>query len=412
MNDTNKSMERRAIFFMLLCSAVYFTSYLTRKNYDAVLVEIVNTVGTTGRAAGLVSTAAFITYGIGQLISGFIGDHIKPRSLIIIGMSATAVCNLLMPLMGSITPMIVLWGINGFAQALFWPPLVRMMAVNLDTDHYNRACVWVSVAANIATISVYLLASLCTAVASWKALFLIGAVGALLMIVIWVLLAPKNDFNAPQKKKEDAASEKAPSLLSSKTVVLLLVLLAAAIVLQGILRDGVATWMPTLIADTFNMSSSVSILSGIVLPIFSMLSYNVANAIERRVKNELTTSALLFGIATASAVILIPTLNMNPILSVLLVAITTGCMHGINLMLITRIPRYFDKYNKISFVSGLLNAFTYVGSGAATFLFAVLEESFGWSGTVVSWSVVAALGMIACVVTIGIFRRFRKDNEY
>jgi OPA family glycerol-3-phosphate transporter-like MFS transporter len=149
-----------------------------------------------------------------------------------------------------------------------------------------------------------------------------------------------------------------------------------------------------------------------VLPIFSMLSYNVANAIERRVKNELTTSALLFGIATASAIILIPTLNMNPILAVLLVAITTGCMHGINLMLITRIPRYFDKYNKISFVSGLLNAFTYVGSGAATFLFAVLEESFGWSGTVVSWSVVAALGMVACIVTIGIFRRFRKDNEY
>ena len=411
MNSSKISMERRALFFMLLCSAVYFTSYLTRKNYDAVLVEIINSVGTTGRAAGLVSTAAFITYGIGQLISGFVGDHIKPRNLIIAGMSATAVCNLLMPLMGSITPMIVLWGINGFAQALFWPPLVRMMAVNLDTEHYNRACVWVSVAANIATISVYLLASLCTAVASWKALFIIGAAGAILMIVIWVLLAPKNDFNAPQKKAEES-NEKAPSLLSSKTVVIMLVLLAAAIILQGILRDGVATWMPTLIADTFNMSSSVSILSGIVLPIFSMLSYNVANAIERRVKNELTTSALLFGIATVSAIILIPTLNMNPILSILLVAITTGCMHGINLMLITRIPRYFDKFNKISFVSGLLNAFTYVGSGTATFLFAVLEEGFGWSGTIVSWSIVGGLGMVACIVTIGIFRKFRKENEY
>lgn len=410
MNDNRKSAEKSAVFFMLLCSAVYFTSYLTRKNYDAVLVDIIGSIDAAARTAGLVSTAAFITYGIGQLISGFIGDHIKPRTLIIVGMSATAACNLLMPLMTSITPMIVLWGINGFAQALFWPPLVRMMAVNLDTEHYNRACVWVSVAANIATISVYLLASLCTAAASWKALFVIGAIGAVLMIVIWQIFAPKNDFGAPQKK-EAAADVKAPSLLGSRTVVILLVLLATAIILQGILRDGVATWMPTLIADTFRLDSSVSILSGIVLPIFSMLSYNVANAIERRVNNELTTSALLFGIATVSSLILIPILNVNPFISIFLVAVTTGCMHGINLMLITRIPRYFDKYNKISFVSGLLNAFTYVGSGAATYLFAVLEENFGWSGTIVSWLIVAACGMLACAGTIRIFRRFRAESE-
>jgi spore maturation protein A len=172
-----------------------------------------------------------------------------------------------------------------------------MMAVNLDADHYNRACVWVSVAANIATISVYLLASVCTALISWKALFIIGAVGAIAMIVIWMTFAPKNDFNAPAKKAQ-ASDTKAPSLLGSRSVVIMLVIMAAAIILQGILRDGVATWMPTLIADTFNMSSSISILSGVILPIFSTISYSVANAIERRVNNEVTTSALLFGIAT------------------------------------------------------------------------------------------------------------------
>ncbi|MBQ3098104.1 MAG: hypothetical protein IJC66_08100, partial [Kiritimatiellae bacterium] len=162
---------------------------------------------------------------------------------------------------------------------------------------------------------------------------------------------------------------------------------------------------------TFNMSSSISILSGVILPIFSTISYSVANAIERRVNNEVTTSALLFGIATASSLILVPVLNVNPVLSVLLVAITTGCMHGINLMLITRVPRYFDKYNKISFVSGLLNAFTYVGSGAATFLFAVLEENFSWRGTIVSWCIVAAGGLAACLVMTKLFRRFRAENS-
>lgn len=406
MKPMQKSAERRAIFFMLLCTAVYFTSYLTRKNYDVVLIDVVDSLGITKDQAGLVSTIAFVTYGIGQLISGFIGDHIKPRSLIIIGMSATAVCNILMPFMTSITPMLVLWGLNGFCQALFWPPLVRMMAVNLDSEHYDKACIWVSCGSSVATIAVYLIASLSAAMASWKVVFFVGAAAAVLMVVIWQLFAPKNDFNAPTKPKEDVQAP-APSMLRDKAVVILIALIGLAIVLQGILRDGVATWMPTLISDTFHLPSSVSILSAVLLPIFAMFSYKVADWLEARVRNELVSSSILFGISTAAAALLVPLIGRNAVGSVLLTALLTGCMHGINLMLIGRVPRYFNKYNKISTVAGMLNAFTYVGSGLATYFFAVLESHFGWNATIVSWVIVAGAGTLVCILTIGVWKKFR-----
>ena len=48
-----------------------------------------------------------------------------------------------------------------------------------------------------------------------------------------------------------------------------------AIVLQGMLRDGVTTWMPSLIGETYNLGSSIAILTSVVLPIFSILSFSL-----------------------------------------------------------------------------------------------------------------------------------------
>ena len=42
-----------------------------------------------------------------------------------------------------------------------------------------------------------------------------------------------------------------------------------AIVMQGMLRDGVTTWMPSYISETYNLSNAIAILTGVVLPVFS-----------------------------------------------------------------------------------------------------------------------------------------------
>jgi len=415
MNQKSKA-SRAALFFMFLCSAVYFTSYISRINYGAVIEAVVKDTGILRENAGLVSTTAFFTYGIGQLISGFIGDKIRPRLLIVIGMSVTAVCNIIMPIVSSAAPMMVLWGINGFAQAMFWPPMVRMMAENLDEHNYNRACIWVSVAASIATIIIYLLAALCTAVWSWRALFFISAGTAVLMAVIWQLFAPKKDIgkeSTPDKQDSpDSKEEKAPEMKKSvsKAIVLMMIPIAMAIIMQGILRDGVTTWLPSLISDTFKLPDSLSILLGMVLPIFSMISYNVSSKIEDKIGNELITSAVFFITAVASAGLLALFIDVSPALSVLLLALITGCMHGVNLMLISRVPRYFDKYGKISTVSGIVNAFTYVGSALATYIVPLIASHLTWSITALSWLAMAAVGALVCLVTVKTWSAFRRDR--
>ena len=406
---SHSKLSRSTVIFMLLCSAVYFTSYLTRYNFSAVIEAVSAETGTLRESLGLVSTAAFFTYGIGQLISGFIGDRVHPRLLLTVGMTVTAMCNILMPLMPGSGAMVALWGVNGFAQALFWPPLVRIMVDNLSEENYNRACIWVSTGAQAATILVYLLAALCSALWSWRSLFYICAAAAVIMTVIWLLLAPKKNTAKRERITQSECEPKPKTSRIGAFAILIMIPIALAIVLQGLLRDGVSQWLPSLVADSSALPPSSAILSGVVLPIFTIICYNLSSMLEDKIKNELITSFVFFACAAVSSGLLILLLGTNPIVSVILLGIITGCMHGVNLMLISRVPKYFAKYGKISTVSGIVNAFTYVGSALSAYFVAVISGTKGWSFTIGVWLIIAALGALICVLTVKPWNKFRQN---
>ena len=68
--------------FVFLCSFIYFISYVTRTNYGAVLSEMVTNMGLSKSELSVALTGSFITYGAGQLVSGYMGDHIHPKRLL------------------------------------------------------------------------------------------------------------------------------------------------------------------------------------------------------------------------------------------------------------------------------------------------------------------------------------------
>ena len=57
----------------------------------------------------------------------------------------------------------------------------------------------------------------------------------------------------------------------------------------------------------------------------------------------------------------------------------------------------FKKYGKISFMSGLLNSLTYVGSSISVYAIAIFSEHSGWSATLLMWSGIAFVGMAICL---------------
>jgi OPA family glycerol-3-phosphate transporter-like MFS transporter len=97
-----------------------------------------------------------------------------------------------------------------------------------------------------------------------------------------------------------------------------------------------------------------------------------------------------------SALALVLCTGKSAAFSVLFSALLTAAMHGVNLMLVCMLPAFFQKYGKVSTVSGVLNSCTYVGSALSTYGIAVISETYNWSVTLVIWALIAALGTVIC----------------
>ena len=120
---------------------------------------------------------------------------------------------------------------------------------------------------------------------------------------------------------------------------------------------------------------------------------------------------MIFVLSSVSALILyvINRAGGSALFSMLLMAIIVASMHGINLMLISVVPKRFLKTGKVSTFSGILNACTYVGASLSTYGFAALAERFGWGFTILMWVVVSVAGVAVCFVAAPVWKRFCKE---
>lgn len=407
---TRKDISKISILFMI----TYMVSYITRINYGAIISEMVEATAVSKSLLSLALTGSFVTYGVGQIISGICGDKFHPKKLVGYGLIVSIIMNLLIPLAPGYRWTLVIWSVNGFAQAFMWPPIVKLMTELFSAEDYKKACVIVSRGSAAGTIVIYLLSPVLISLAGWKSVFILSALSGIIMVGLWFKMCPDVEFemtcggNGHNTAKTQTVKNETPNLFAPVMLGIML-----AIVLQGILRDGVTTWMPSYISETYQLGSAISILTGVVLPIFSMVCYQLAlNLYQKKFRNPLQCSGVIFGAGAISALALFLLSDANAASSVLFSAVLTGCMHGVNLILITMIPHYFSKYGNVSTVSGLLNSCTYIGSAISSYGMALLAENQGWKFTILVWFLVALAGTIVCMVCVKPWKnsQFGKDD--
>ena len=389
---------------------VYFVSYFSRKDFAAVMAGMISDGSISRANAGLVGTMLFAFYGVGQLISGYLGDKMKPRSLIMIGLSTTAICNALMPFMPEVG-MIIVWGINGLAQAMLWPPIVKILATHLDHKTYVTAHLVVTSAAHFATVLLYLYVPLCLTLMTWRTVFLTAYLLAALSLVVFVvaihILLPKESASAnlasanANARPRSVDDEKLFHVLRKSGIFTVFV----CIIVVGFLRDGIESWLPMLYSEAFSKDVSESTLVSIVLPIFSILSIAIVTALHRKrvLNNEVRGAMILFAISVCAALPLVFLLEMDGVFSrtvaLLLTAFICGAMHGVNFLLISCLPGRFAHVGRSATVSGVCNSCVYIGAAISTYGIALVSERLGWSATAGTWCGILAVGIVFALLS-------------
>ena len=402
----------------VLCPLIYFASYLTRKNYGVIMTAIIESEGMPDDVAGFIETLALISYGAGQVISGILGDKFKPQNIIICGLSTTIACNVLMPLCPNNVLRETVWFVNGFAQSMLWPPLVRIMAETMDPKTYSKVCANVNVAGIGGTIFLYLSYPLIWqklfGASGWRATFFSSAIICGIILAVWafgfrsIQSDEKSAFNKQDREDKETAGGKKLSvklILGSGFL-----FIALGIILQGMLRDGITDWDPKMIADTFGLTADKAILKAVILPVIGVVSLKLVGFInEKYVKDEVKAAGITFIMALGCLTTLFFFHDKNEYLTLALSAVSVGLMHAINFFLICIVPLKFEKYGVVSTMSGIINSLTYVGSAAALYGFGFISETTGnnWQIVIGVWVAIAALGVAMCFLAIRPWKKFQ-----
>jgi len=398
-----KSSKKLAV----LCCLVYFVSYVTRINYAAALAEIVIDLGITKSLASIAVTGSFITYALGQIISGFIGDKFDPRKVIVFGVLGTSFINISVFFLSDINVINALWCFNGFFQALLWPPLLRFVSLCFNKEAYSRVVVLVSQASYVATMLVYTVVPLIITLSGWHTVFAVSGAIGILFAMLWYF-GTRSIVFSKEEKSEKPAEPQPPkaSLTFGKMLAIGMIPILICSVCSGILKEGITTWMPTYVTEVFNLGSSVSILSTAILPVFNIIMLNIIHKTSKYVQNETLGTMLFFGVALLSSTVLVIFFSKAVILDVVLMALISSSMHGTSYYITCQMPHRFLKYGRVATISGVFNACIYLGAAISTYAFAGLSDAFGWSFTVISWGLVALAGILLMILAYKPWRRF------
>lgn len=402
---------------VLLCTVAYFVSYFSRKTFSVMMVEMITNAQVIERdVASLVAGALFVTYGIGQLVSGYLGDRISPKYLMFTGIMVSALCNFLVPVVNQYV-LILVWAVNGFAQALLWPPIVRILAENLSREKYVTANLIVTVGAHVSTILLYLYAPICIKFMSWKAVYFSSAIVSVAVGIIFVIsmcfVLKGREENEREKLVQNTPKESVIKIFSSTGTIFIFV----SIVAMGFMRDGIESWLPTLYCEAFNKSSEEAILLSVFIPIFAIISLFVIRIIHkhRMFNNEANGTYILFFISVILCLLVTFFIGISEVWAritcLILLALASACMHSINFLLIACLPGRFASTGRSATIGGACNACTYVGAAGSMYGIEMVSHNFGWQVTTSTWIGVCTIGALFAILALKKYSKFIKNEN-
>ena len=271
-----------------LCTT-YGLLYFGRVNISVVLPIIAVELDVGRAEIGILGTVFFWVYAIGNFVNGEIGSHVSPFRLVGLGLLVTAIVNIAFGFQTSLLTMLILWGINGFAQSGGWPPIVRILAERLDPRQIKRVSTVIPFSYVIGTVVTWTLIGAVAAGGNWRIAFWLPGLVLLLTAALW----RKGGIDAPTT--HSSGVRLSTIIAEARAVAFALVVSALA----GFVRNGSIIWLPTFILDSELIADNLVGALAAITQMVAIPGLMLAHHRVTRTNQVLTTAVLMLGAAGA-----------------------------------------------------------------------------------------------------------------
>ena len=400
MTDAKK--ENRIIF---ICWLAYAAAYVGRLNFSASIVAIISDLGIDKAQAGLVSSFFFFAYGIGQLVNGILTKHYNSRIMVFAALLISSAINVSLPLCSSVAVMKYLWLINGCVQSVLWTTLIKTISEFVSDKKMPTAILVMSTPNTFGTFAVYGLSALFVKFFNWRVTFYTAAVIMTVTAVIWFVLYG-NEKGTQIAQAEADSSHKS---VRTKAFTLCVVAIAISGIANGFIKDGINTWVPSLLYEEFGVSQSFSILLTLLLPLVATLSAGVAKKMHEHIASHSAMNLALYVISAALCCGILFFLKIHNIILIMLCFIAASAvMAMVNNVITSMFPLDNRKLMGSGFAAGLLNTFCYAGSAVTSYSLGAVSERGGWNPVFI---IMLAVSAVAAAISFAGMAADRKQLQ-
>lgn len=390
--------DKRLPALLLAAWGTYMTAYLCRVNLSTVLDKLAAGLDVSVEYLGFASSLYFVTYAVGQLLNGAVGDRVNPYRFLMLALSLTGGVNLVLAFQTSGVLFTVLWGLNGFCQSMFWSTLLRLLSFHAREDQRKN----VSTVMSTCSVTGYLLSWV---VLSWlfrpwsfRPYFLAPALAALALIPVWFLLSRRIPYETRTEARRPAPPlpQIAREFFQDRLFFICLLCL-----LVGAIQEGAVFWLPMIFTNVLDLGEN-SLLMLMLIPLAKLAGVFLARGTLSRLGDDARRAMrVMLSLACAAAGALALTAGRTSFATVLLIAALIAVINASNWYMISYLPLYFSGRNIVSTLVGVFDFSTYIGASLMSGLLGGLLGRVGWFALPAAWLILSLLGLVLAFTGAG-----------
>ena len=387
----------------LVCYLAYTSIYVSRVNLSMANSALIEGGFLAASQIGALGTVFSVVYAGGRLFNSALADRIMPWILIVSGLAAAGLSNVLAGFLPVFLLMALLWGVNAYGQSMLWSSILRIIAATYDgPTAKRRTAVMVSTVGTGNLAAILLNTWLIEAFGLRYAFFVPGIINLLLAPAVYFT----NRFVPFQGKPKGEPVWRSFRLLLHPEVRPMLV----PALCHGVLKDNISLWMAVYFVSFFGIDLKQSAYFVLLIPSVGLVGRLLYNLVYRLMKErENLVSLAGFGVCVlASAILLFK--KVHPLTAAICLSLIYAAISLINTSFLSVGPLKFTKTGDTGAVSGIMDLLTYLGAGIGSAVYGVIIEAMGNDGYIVMFASWVALSLLSAFLMARLCRKEKRTE--
>ena len=415
-NTTGDAGQKQQNLIITLAFFVYSMAYFGRYSFSSSINSIISEYKIDKAETGLVMTFFFVAYGIGQVVNGFLCKYYPKRYIFPIALWSSALVNLALFLgiktgyIGSYFYLVkYIWMINGIFQSLIWTSLIFTVGENIEQKNLAKSGVVLGCTVPVGTFVAYSVSSLMEHFGFYEISFVLAAAIMTAVGFAWLILFKPyhrtdiEDCEVKDEKTSDKTKRKIPV-----AVMITLAGLSVFAVSNNFIKDGLQTWIPTILKETYGFSNAASLILATSVYILGILGTFTAKRLNQRIKDFVVLSVMFF-VAIAVCLMgikLFLSASAATVVTFFCIVMISG--YAVNNIVTSLAPLFLREHLNPGIAAGLLDGFCYVGSALTTYVLGLVADRYDW-GRVILLLLIVAVFSAAIALLLKALQRKKKE---